>query len=98
MATWRDELRRLVATVKEDELLDLVAELRRAEVEVEIRARSMDRGNGPPKAYTAQQVAEMLNRDVSWVRRHGNRLAAVKADGAVLYPETGIRRFLEGRQ
>ena len=107
MATWREELRRLVAAVDDDDLLDLVAELRRGELEAEMRIRNgrHDSANDL-RCYSAAEVAEMLGvgrsrnkkkdeRDLSWVYRHADDLGGRKIGGRLVFPEHGVRRFLE---
>ena len=95
--TWRDELERLLDAVTDDEVAVAVGELARHQAVLQARLVNGKAPDAPPRAYTAFQVAELLNRDVSWVRRHQDQLGAIKADGAVLYPEAGLRRFLGGR-
>ena len=96
MTTWRDDLRVLIEAIAAKDAPDAIGELARGQAVLQARLVNGKAPDAPPRAYTAFQVGELLNRDVSWVRRHRDQLGAIKADGAVLYPEVGLRRFLQG--
>jgi hypothetical protein len=100
---WRDELKAILQRAEDADLPDMAGELARAQAIVALRLRdgesSRRRGshaNGL-RHLKAEDVAKLLNVDVSWVYRNKKRLGAVSlADGgAVRFPEAAFRRFLE---
>jgi hypothetical protein len=95
MGAWRDELRALIERVPPDDSADLIGELARAQALLQQRLQNGHRDYADDlRCYTAPQVAEILTKDESWVRRHKDALGAVKADGALLFPAAALRRFL----
>jgi hypothetical protein len=102
VSTWRAELRGLIERIPDAETADAVGELARAQAIVALRLQ------GPPASvgenglrhFKAEDVAELLEVDVTWVYRNKKRLGAVSlADGgAVRFPEAALQRFLERRR
>lgn len=94
--TWRADLRAAIDAIPEKNLLEGYAEVSRAQAAIMQRLSTKAIADASPQAYNAAQVAKKLGRHVSWVRRHQEKLGAIKRDGALLFPESALRRFMNG--
>lgn len=99
---WRAELRALIDAIPEAELLDGYAEVSRAQAAIMQRLSpngQLSRRRDKLNYLKAEEVAEMLGVDVSWVYRHRDDLGALDlSDRCVRYPEACVRAFLERRR
>lgn len=102
MSTWPAELKALIERIPDAEMEEAVGELARAQAIVALRARGpiAPAGDNGLRHFKAEEVAELLGVDVTWVYRNKKKLGAVSlADGgAVRFPEAKLRRFLERRR
>jgi predicted transcriptional regulator len=98
--TWRDDLRRLTEAIPAEEVADAIAECERAKALLWQRLQSSGpNGEAESLRYLkAEDVAELLDVDKTWVYRHRDQLGGVSLDGVVRFPEASLRRLPDRRR
>ena len=102
--SWREELEAIVEHVPRNEIADSIGEMSRALALLKARLYAPQPENGapcaPPGRYlTAKEVAAKLSVSEKWVYRHADQLGGLRlSGGAIRFPDTAIRRYLNSPQ
>lgn len=94
---WREDFRRITEAIPDEDVPDAIAECERAKAL--LWQRLQPNGKSESLRYLkAEDVAELLDVDRTWIYRHRELLGGVSLDGVVRFPETAIRRLSERRR
>ena len=98
----RRDLRELIDSLSDDNLLDAYAEVSRAQAVIVQRLSARDngdRGDELEPHYDVPTVARALEVTPRWVREHRAELGCVELSSKCLrFPRSAILRYLEARR
>ncbi len=95
---WRDDLRAILEEIPPSEIPDVLGELARATVVVQLRLQQPTQNGTAPKFdqyLTVEEVADRLKVGTKWVYEHADQLGGVHlSTRAVRFPQRAVQRYL----